>query len=238
MSRVTYVMIHGAPGNGSVFRPLIEAVPSHSSAVTWDAPDHGESPDAPETTPADHINALEHVVRAIGTPVALVGHSYGGWLASQLASRGLPNVVRLVVIGGFAYLPEDVGAALRGAADALASGSLPKRAFVDAGLASWLGGNRTAEGELLLRGCLEPESPVRMARALRRAASITAEKAATLSAVQIPALSIHCTRDAAVPLSLGEDLSMRIRSRLESIDDAGHFPWLTHLDVVRKLVYV
>ena len=202
--------------------------------MAWDAPDHGTSADAPDATPESHRAALIEHVRGIEGPVVLVGHSYGGWLASHVAGAGLPQVVGLAVLGGFASLPEPIAAILRQTADGLESGALSKEAFIAAGTQSWLHADPSAEGRTLVDRCLSSESAGRIARALRRAASLRGD--AEPGRVEVPCVSLHCELDAGVPVTLGEHLARRIGARWELLAGSGHIPWLSHPERVASVL--
>lgn len=90
--------IHGVSGHGARWQVLAERVPS----ARWIAPDlrgHGRSPWTPpwnlETQVADLIAVLEaHADR----PALIVGHSFGGALALQLAAAAPQRCAGLVLL--------------------------------------------------------------------------------------------------------------------------------------------
>jgi pimeloyl-ACP methyl ester carboxylesterase len=93
----TVVLVHGAFADASGFGGVIrELATSGYRAV---------APPNPLRSLAGDAATLRAVVTAIGGPVLLVGHSYGGAVITQ-ASDGLDNVIGLVYLAAFSL---DVG---------------------------------------------------------------------------------------------------------------------------------
>src|SRR6201984_3619513 len=89
MSEKTIVLVHGAFADASGFAGVIRELNSAGHPVI--------APPNPLRSLASDAAALSAVVKAIDSPVLLVGHSYGGAVITQ-ASAGLDNVI------GLAYL--------------------------------------------------------------------------------------------------------------------------------------
>src|SRR5271156_52782 len=93
----TIVLVHGAFADASGFAGVIRELQS-AGLVVIAAPN-------PLRSLACDAAALSATVNAIGGPVVLVGHSYGGAVITQ-ASTGLANVSALVYLAAFGL---DVG---------------------------------------------------------------------------------------------------------------------------------
>ena len=93
----TIVLVHGAFADASGFAGVIRELTT--------AGHHVVAPPNPLRGLASDAAAVRAVVSAVGGPVLLVGHSYGGAVITQ-ASAGLDNVTGLVYLAAFS---PDVG---------------------------------------------------------------------------------------------------------------------------------
>jgi lipase len=102
------VCLHGVTGHGRGFAGLAQRLPAYR-VVALDLLGHGSSPWEPPWSIDAHCNA---VLDAIGDePVALVGHSFGGRLAFELAARVPRLVSRLVLLDPAILIPGHVALA-------------------------------------------------------------------------------------------------------------------------------
>jgi pimeloyl-ACP methyl ester carboxylesterase len=88
----TVVLVHGAFADASGFGGVIRELTTAGHAVV--------APPNPLRSLAFDAKAVGAVVTAIGGPVLMVGHSYGGAVITQ-ASADLDNVVGLVYLAAF-----------------------------------------------------------------------------------------------------------------------------------------
>ncbi|CAM5459969.1 alpha/beta hydrolase [Leifsonia shinshuensis] len=93
----TIVLVHGAFADASGFAGVIRELGSAGHTVI--------APPNPLRGLSSDAEAVRRVVAAVGGPVLLVGHSYGGAVITQ-ASAGQSNIVGLVYLAAFA---PDVG---------------------------------------------------------------------------------------------------------------------------------
>lgn len=98
------VLLHGAMCDRRVWRAEAEDLAQNFDVVAWDAPGHGESFDPPEDFGLeDHARCLAGLLDGLGLgPAHVVGHSWGGGLALQLAASFPDAVASLVLVGGYA----------------------------------------------------------------------------------------------------------------------------------------
>ena len=92
------VLLHGQPGLGTDWDPVIASLPAWVSAIALDRPGHGSSPlpgGGLEHNAAAVLDALD--ARDIDRAV-LVGHSYGGGVALQVAASAPERVEALVLL--------------------------------------------------------------------------------------------------------------------------------------------
>jgi pimeloyl-ACP methyl ester carboxylesterase len=126
------VLVHGAWADGSSWSPVIKALQADGYEVV--------APQFPETSLADDVARLRHVLSRQDGPTVVAGHSYGGHIMTALGTDA-PNVVGLVYIAAFGLDEGESLGALLGAGPPTPSlehlvvdegfGSLPKDDFVE-----------------------------------------------------------------------------------------------------------
>jgi pimeloyl-ACP methyl ester carboxylesterase len=84
--------VHGAWADGSSWAGVIERLQARGYHVT--------APQFPETSLADDVARLRHVLDLQDGPTIVAGHSYGGQIMTALGTDA-PNVVGLVYIAAF-----------------------------------------------------------------------------------------------------------------------------------------
>ncbi len=99
------VLVHGAWADGSSWSAVIERLQANGYNVT--------APQFPETSLADDVARLRHVLSLQDGPTLVAAHSYGGQIMTALGTD-TPNVVGLVYIAGFGLDEgESIGALLK-----------------------------------------------------------------------------------------------------------------------------
>jgi pimeloyl-ACP methyl ester carboxylesterase len=86
------VLVHGAWADGSSWSAVIQALQADGYSVT--------APQFPETSLADDVARLRHVLGRQAGPTVVAGHSYGGQIMTALGDDA-PNVAGLVYIAAF-----------------------------------------------------------------------------------------------------------------------------------------
>jgi pimeloyl-ACP methyl ester carboxylesterase len=86
------VLVHGAFADGSGWEAVAKILEKDGYAVSVAQP--------PETSYADDQRYTKAAIDAMGGPVVLVGHSYGGSIITEAGNN--PNVAALVYIAAFA----------------------------------------------------------------------------------------------------------------------------------------
>ena len=109
MGSETLVLLHGLGANREVWRRALALRPD---AVTPDLPGHGAAPRLASYSFGSYADALLPCLPAGG--LRLVGHSMGGMVALEIASRRPDDVLAVVAVGVKVHWPpEDVAAAAR-----------------------------------------------------------------------------------------------------------------------------
>jgi lipase len=102
------VCLHGVRNHGRHFAPLAARLPEYH-VVAPDLLGHGSSPWQPPWDIATHLDAI---VRSVGARESvLIGHSFGGRLAFELAARAPKLVPKLVLLDPAILLPGQVALA-------------------------------------------------------------------------------------------------------------------------------
>jgi pimeloyl-ACP methyl ester carboxylesterase len=100
------VLVHGAWADGSSWSAVIESLQARGYNVT--------APQFPETSLAEDVARLRHVLARQPGPTVVSGHSYGGQIMTALGDDA-PNVVALVYVAAFGLDEgESLGALLGG----------------------------------------------------------------------------------------------------------------------------
>jgi pimeloyl-ACP methyl ester carboxylesterase len=89
---VNIVLVHGAWADGSCWTDVIERLQAAGHHVT--------APQFPETSLADDVARLRHVLTLQDGPTVVAGHSYGGQIVTALGADA-PNAAALVYIAAF-----------------------------------------------------------------------------------------------------------------------------------------
>jgi lipase len=102
------VCLHGVRNHGGHFGLLAEALPGFH-VLAPDLLGHGSSSYEPPWGIGAHLDAIAETVGA--SPAVLIGHSFGGRLAFELAARAPELVPRLVLLDPAILLPGHVALA-------------------------------------------------------------------------------------------------------------------------------
>ena len=85
---VPVVCIHASASSSGQWRPLMERLAGRFRSLAVDLYGYGQSPPWPDERPlslTDEAALIEPVLEAVGDPVHVIGHSYGGAVALKAA---------------------------------------------------------------------------------------------------------------------------------------------------------
>ena len=105
------VLVHGSVSDRTYWAPVVPALAERFTVMSIDRRGRGDSGDAPSYAVEREAEDIAAVVDAVGEPVHLVGHSYGGLCALESAPR-TANLAALTlyepatIAGG--TIPEDL----------------------------------------------------------------------------------------------------------------------------------
>ncbi len=245
------LFVHGQPGLGSDWDPVVERLEDHRVLVV-DRPGYGRSGEETLTIAGNAELLAEVVTERDAVPVTVVGHSYGGGVAIELAARRPELVAGLVLVGSIGRADSlnmldrvlatpVMGEALSAAGLFTLARVLPRvrhlvRPQQHAALA-WLRASLPDErydSVSLQRGRQVWRSFVAEQRFLVR--EIGAVETA-LSSVRVPTVVISGTWDLVVPPSVSASIAASIPgSELVSVARTGHFVPRDAPDVVASAV--
>ncbi len=97
----TLVIAHGLYGSGRNWGVIARRLADRRDVVAVDMRNHGDSPRFPAQAYPDMAGDLAEVIKALGAPVDLLGHSMGGKAAMQLALTR-PDLIRRLVVADIA----------------------------------------------------------------------------------------------------------------------------------------
>jgi pimeloyl-ACP methyl ester carboxylesterase len=90
-------MLHGQPGSGSDWDPVVRALPQHLRAIAFDRPGYRASPHPPGGLADNAEWLLAELDELAVRDAILVGHSYGGGIALTAAAMA-PERIRGIVL--------------------------------------------------------------------------------------------------------------------------------------------
>ena len=219
------VLVHGALSDCRVWQPQLEALASEFTVVAWDAPGCGHSEDPPESFRLpEYAEVLAGLIAALElSPANVLGHSFGGAVALELALRHPAAVAKLVVASGYAGWAGSLAATeverrlalALDVADCLAEGSEPTTM---PGLFSAKMPDQAAAALKTIMSEIRPAATRSMAHALAEA-----DMRAALPEIEAPTMLIYGDADERSTPIIAQDLHRRIpKSRLVMLPGLGH----------------
>jgi pimeloyl-ACP methyl ester carboxylesterase len=157
------LFLHGAMADHRIWQVQIDHFARTNAVIAWDGPGAGQSDDPPDGfSLANYSTTLDGLLAEIDVvPAHVVGHSFGGGLAIDFASRYPHRVRSLVLVGGYAgwagSLPaEEVQARLDGVEEALLTDPAE---LVEAFMATQISVDAPEETRALVRASIEEFHP-------------------------------------------------------------------------------
>lgn len=226
-SKPTIVLVHGAFAESSSWNGVIEKLGHDGYRVIAAAnPLRGVAADAA---------AVSAVVKPLQGPVILVGHSYGGPVITQAASR-VPNVKALVYVAAFApdvgessltLSSQFPGSTLGAALVAIPRADGSQDLYIDAAkFHEQFAADVPAEQATLLAATQRPVIDVALA-----------EPSGVASWKTIPSYAIYGSADRNIPPAVMKFMAERARSvKTVVVEGASHALMVSHPDEVASLI--
>lgn len=222
------LVLHGWGDSGESWIPFAQSMASRYRCVLMDLPGAGESDPPPSTWGlADYVSCVEELIAELGLETfVLVGHSFGGKIASALAAKrpaGLNGLIlvaasgvqgkrlsilaRIYLFKFLKLLLKPCGQFGRSATEYLRS-VFGSRDYVHAG----------SMREVMVRALNE-------------------NIVSRLSLINVPTIVIWGNNDTELPVSLSKRFAKRIaNSREHTIWDSGHFPHVEKTGEMKHII--
>jgi pimeloyl-ACP methyl ester carboxylesterase len=225
------LFLHGA--GGLVWDPLLEALAGRHTVHAVEHPGGAGSDEALAHLPGiwELVLFYDELLDRLGLDtVRVVGHSFGGMVAAELAANSPRRVSRLVLIAPFGFWRED-----HPVPDIAA---IPPERLPELVLADPAGPLAAALSPPMDDPQARFEAAMRMASILHFIWPIPDKGLGRrIHRVSAPTLLVWGARDGLVHPAYAEEFTSRLRdSRLEVVDGAGHLPQLEQPAAVRDLV--
>ena len=89
--------VHGSASSGAQWQPLIDQLDGQRIVLAPDLPGYGPAAEADIQAMPDRFGWLSDVMKSVGGPFDLIGHSFGGAVALMLANRN-PHMINSVAL--------------------------------------------------------------------------------------------------------------------------------------------
>lgn len=246
------VLIHGMAGSSAAWRHVVPALSRRFTVLAPDLLGHGASAKPRgDYSLSGHANVLHDLLTALGHERAtLIGQSYGGGVALQLAYQFPEHVERLGLVssGG---LGREVSLLLRsltlpGAQQMFPAVCSPQLRAIARGAVSWLAGiglratPAAEEAWLAYASLADADAQRAFFRTLHAVIDPGGQAVGAADrlylATRVPTLIVWGARDGLIPVSHAHAAHAAIPgSRLEIFEDVGHFP---HCEAPERFIAV
>lgn len=229
------VFSHGLLMNHTMFAPQVAALRDGYRVVTWDERGHGEAEHAGEWSYWDSANDVLAILDHLGVSNAvLAGMSQGGFLSLRAALTAPERVRALILLDTQAGPePEEMVPLYAGMSQAWAKNG-PSQETLD-----------FAAGAILGPGADEQPwkdhwaaMPYHRSPQVMHPLVIREDITARLGEITCPALVVHGTDDASIPVDKAEELVAGLKGAhpLVLVPGAGHAANLTHPEPVNAAI--
>ncbi len=219
------VFLHGYVGDRRTWRRQLDVLSDEFTVVAWDAPGYGGSSDPPDSFPlSGFADALAAFIRALGLGRPhVVGLSFGGGLAIELARRHPTLPATLVLVAAYAgwagSLPTEV--VEHRLQQALRLAALPPAQLVEELLPTLFSAAAPQDLVEEFAAALAEFHPAGLRASARAFAQADLRDA--LPRIDVPTLLLYGDEDVRAPLDVARELHAAIRgSLLVVLEGVGH----------------
>jgi pimeloyl-ACP methyl ester carboxylesterase len=226
------LLVHGSAASRRFWRALVERLAPRYRVIAPDLPGYGETAwhAGARTTDLDVVSAF---ARAVGEPLHLVGHSYGGALALRAARDLGSRLASLALIEPAAF--DLLDEAARAEIEAVAGRHLELVACAAHFMGYWIGADAWA--------AMPAETRTRIVQTMPKIAAEFRtlfrhpDALRTYRRLRVPTLLVRGTRTTLTAHQVVARLAATLpQCDLVAIEGAGHMAPLTHPDAVNAAI--
>jgi pimeloyl-[acyl-carrier protein] methyl ester esterase len=233
------VLLHGWGMNAEVWQTIYSRLAAHFQVNIIDLPGYGLNPiDDPETL----SDAAANIAAQFSHPVALLGWSLGGLIATQIAANFPEKVTHLINLAASpCFLAQPNWNGLNPELLARFQQQLlrsPKRTLEKFIALQTLGTKSAFEDSRFLRQLIgqQPLPSIRVLQCGLRWLQ-QSDLRPELMEIPVPVLMIYGELDHIVPVPTTPSITLRHpSSRIQRLAEAGHVPFVSHPDKVARIV--
>jgi pimeloyl-ACP methyl ester carboxylesterase len=207
----TVVILHGWGHNSQYWKAIINMYERDFRVIFFDLPGFGSEPLVEDDWGVqEYANWVEKKIKDIPCKIVILGHSFGGRIATYIASKNPDYLEGLILSGAPSLYRPTKAVKLK----IFLSKVLKKAGFKSNFY------NKSSE--------LEEADSGGMAKVFRKV--VPFDQTDLLPNIKVPALLIWGEYDSAVPLHIAKEMNELIsNSRLEIIEKVGHNSWMENL---------
>jgi pimeloyl-ACP methyl ester carboxylesterase len=241
------VCLHASASSSSQWRPLTERLAGRFRTLAVDLYGSGKSPTWPDDRPlslADEVALLAPVLTGAGSPVHLVGHSYGGAVALMAALADPGRIASLVVFEPVLFsvllaenpaqaAAREIAAVRDDTVAAMDRGALEASAarFVD----YWMGTGAWAS--MPAPRCASVATAMRAVKSEWHATFMEPTPLSAFAALDVPVLYLTASESPASARGVARLLTRTLpRVTVIEIEGVGHMGPVTHPERVNALI--
>lgn len=199
------VILHGWGQNRRLWDPIAERLAHFWPTQAWDLPGFGDEPlVSAEWGVAEYADWAEKRLAGIGDDVFVVGHSFGGRVAAEIAARRPTWLRGMVLFGAPCLYRPETSTKLKNIIFHLGKRLVP----------------RSVRGRFMNQELRDAEA-LGLGDVFRRV--VRHDQTALLPKIAVPTLLLWGEQDAEVPVRIAEEMHRLIPgSRLDVLPGAGH----------------
>lgn len=233
------LLIHGLPGSIEDWDPVIAPLAERYRVTVYDRPGHGFSQyrESAANVPANVDIALELIEALNLKDVIAVGHSYGGTVVTEMASRRPERVAGYVSVAGAVKLEHGIdpvyyaiATPVIGPGFARLGNELVGQQMMQQGLERAFDPAPVPEGFVARRDNMWLKVKNGLTTAHEEVNLPADTESLDFAAIKSPFLLLHGKQDRSVPFSSNAEFAHKAvpHSRLVGLDGAGHMVQFTH----------
>jgi len=196
---VRIIILHGWGHSAALWRPIADRLSHFGVVETWDLPGFGAEPLVSAAWGiADYADWVSKKIGESSDEIVLIGHSFGGRVASLLASRKLSYLRAIVLIGAPCIYRPSMTIRLKSAIASIVKPIVP-----------------ASIRRMLITEDLRSAEDSGVGRVFRNA--VTNDQTDSLPMISVPTLLLWGENDDAAPVSIAKEIQTLIPGSILSV---------------------